>query len=92
MTIYKLMIAGDLNNPRINCISLKDCLSELFSGMTVFLLLMYLLSVLRHPLLCLTFLNQLGGTIYRRHTRNSIYNYNIKGCNPNFIYHHYDIT
>ena len=49
------MIAEDLNNPRINCTSLKDCFSELFSGMTVFLLLMYLWSVVGHPFLCLTY-------------------------------------
>ena len=53
MTFYKTMNAGDLNNPRTNCISLKDCFSELFSGMTVFLLLLYLVSVEGHPFLCL---------------------------------------
>ena len=49
MTIYKTMIAEDLNNPRQNCISLKDCFSELFSGMIVFLRLMVPYSVVGHP-------------------------------------------
>ena len=54
MTIYKSMIAEDLDIPRINCISLKDCFSKLFSVMTVLLLSLYLLSVVGHPFLCLT--------------------------------------
>ena len=49
MTFYKTMIADDLNNPRINCISLEDCFSELFSGMTAFLLLMVPYSIVGHP-------------------------------------------
>ena len=44
------------------------------------------------PLFDLSLVNQLGGTIYRRHVRNSIYNHNIKGLNPSFTYHHHDIT
>ena len=43
------MIAEDLNIPRKNCISLKDCFSELFSGMTVFILLIVPYSVVGHP-------------------------------------------
>ena len=66
MAIYKAMIAEDLNNPRINCISLKDCFSELFSGLPVFFLLMAPQSVVGHsfPSFDLSFVNQLGGTIY----------------------------
>ena len=41
------------------------------------------------PSFDLTFVDQLGGTVYWRHVRNSIYNQNIKGLNPNLIYHHY---
>ena len=43
------MIAEDLNNPRRKYISFKGCFSELFSGMTVFLLLMVPYSVVDHP-------------------------------------------
>ena len=94
MTIYKTMIAEDLNNPRKNCISWKDCFSELFSGMTVFLLLIYLFVRFgsAFPLFDLSFVNQLGVTLYWRHVRTSIYNHEIKGFNPNYIYHHCDIT
>ena len=40
----------------------------------------------------LTFIDQLGGTIYWRHDRLSIFNQHSKGLNPSFTYHHRDIT
>ena len=40
----------------------------------------------------LTFIDQLGGTIYWCHDRHSIFNQHIKGLNPSFTYHHRDIT
>ena len=60
------MLAEDLNNPQINCISLNNCRCELFFRMAVFLLLMALQSVVGHsfPQFDLSFVNQLGGTIY----------------------------
>ena len=41
------------------------------------------------PSFDLTFVDQLGGTIYWRHVRHTILNQHIKGFNPNFIFHHY---
>ena len=34
----------------------------------------------------------LGDAIRWRHVLGSIHNQNIKGLNPNYIYHHYNIT
>ena len=40
----------------------------------------------------LGFINQSGGTNYWRHVRQSIFNQHIKELNPNYIFHHHDIT
>ena len=94
MTIYKTIIAEDLKNPRINCISLKDCFSELFSGMTVFLLLMYFWSVVGHPFLCLTYHSSTNCVAQSTDVMFAILFLIItpKGLNPGFTYRHYGIS
>ena len=87
------MLAGDLNKPRQNCISLNICCSEVVFRIAVFLLLMvFVSSGSPFPSLDLTFVDQLDGSIYRRHDRHSIFNQHVKGLNPSFTYHHRDIT
>ena len=87
------MLAEDLRNPRINCISLNKFCSELFFRMAVFLLLLvFVTSGSPFPSFDLTFVDQLGGSIYWRHDRHSIFNQHLKGLNQSFTYHYRDMT
>ena len=61
--------------------------------MTVFLLpMIFVCCGSPFPSFDLRFVDQLGSEIHLRHVRNSFYIQNIKGFNPNYKYHHYDIT
>ena len=72
--------------------SFENVLWTVFQVDSFLLVMVFVSSGSPFPSFDLTFVDQLGDAIHSFHIFGSIYNQNIKGFNPNYLFHHHDIT
>ena len=94
MAIYKTKLVEGLNNRKINDVSLEWMFFWIVSQNHNFPSVDGFLVAFRSPFpsFDLSFVNQLGGTVYRRHVRDSIYKKSLKGLTASYIsssWHHF---